>query len=231
VADRGDGAGKDYCMSGLDHYTSWLTVGDRQDRLQLASTALPRTLTVTGMSTQDTACMHVQALDRVQNATADQVSCAAPLLPPQMPAWRELPTFVSANPTAAGLVGLDTWFWLAPAPGAITAGKSDRGIRYEVTATPTGADWEFGDGAFARFADASGFGQAYPQPSSVKHTYESHSESGYAVQASVRYEVTWTAVASGSHFGPYPLGALQLPAHRLHYPVVQAQPELLETGP
>ena len=38
VADRGDGAGPDYFMSGLDHYVSWLTFGGRPDRLQLALT-------------------------------------------------------------------------------------------------------------------------------------------------------------------------------------------------
>jgi hypothetical protein len=229
VADRGDGAGKDYFVSGLDHYVSWLTVGDKPDRLQMASTALPRTVTLTGLSPQETACVHVQAVDRVQNSTADQVSCASPLVPPQMPVWPELQTVVSANPRAAGLVGLDTWLWLAPPPGAINVGKTERGIRYEVTATPTGVDWDFGDGVSVRFADASGFGQAYPQPSPVKHTYEAHSQSGYAVQASVRYVANWSAVVGGSHFGPYPLGEIQLPAHALRYPVVQAQPELVET--
>lgn len=229
VADRGDGAGKDYFVSGLDHYVSWLTVGDRPDRLQLASTSLPRTVTLAGMSPQETACVHVQAVDRVQNSTTDQVSCAAPLVPPPMPAWPAPPSIVTTNPSAAGLVGLDTWFWLAPMPSALTVGKTDRGIRYELTATPTGVDWDFGDGGSLRVADASGFGQAYPQPSSVKHTYEAHSRTGYVVQASVRYAVVWTAVVGGRHFGPYPLGAVQLPAHPLGYPVLQAQPELVET--
>ncbi|GAC1504519.1 MAG: hypothetical protein NVS1B3_01420 [Candidatus Dormibacteraceae bacterium] len=229
VADRGDGAGKDYFVSGLDHYLSWLTLGDRPDRLQLASTALPRILTLAGMSPRDSACVHVQAVDRVQNSTGDQVACAAPLAPPQMPTWEELASAVTANPKATGLVGLDTWYWLAPPPRAITAGTTERGILYEVTATPTGVDWDFGDGVLLRVADAAGFGQPYPQPSSVKHTYEAHSQSGYAVEASVRYAVTWRAVAGSSHFGPYPLGGVQLPAHPLTYRVVQAQPELLET--
>jgi hypothetical protein len=228
VADRGDGAGKDYFVSGLDHYVAWLTVGDRPEPLQLASTALPRTVALEGMSPRETACVHVQAVDRVQNATADQVSCAAPLVPPQMPAWPAPQMAVTANPNAAGLVGLDTWFWLAPAPTAMTVASTDRGTRYEVTGAPTGVDWDFGDGASARVTDKSGFGLAYPQPSPVKHTYEAHSRPGYLVQASVRYTVTWSAVAGSRHFGPYPLGTVQLPEHSLVYPVVQAQPELLE---
>ena len=34
VADRGDGAGRDYFVSGLDHYVSWLTAGAQPERLQ-----------------------------------------------------------------------------------------------------------------------------------------------------------------------------------------------------
>jgi hypothetical protein len=36
-------------------------------------------------------------------------------------------------------------------------------------------------------------------------------------------------VDGGRRFGPYPLGAIEIPAHPLVYPVEQAQPELIAT--
>src|SRR5260370_10099021 len=87
VADRGDGAGIDYFVSGLDHYVSWLTLGDRSQRLQLATTSMPRIVSLAGMAPGESACVHVEAFDPVQNSTAQQISCATPLVPPPMPAW------------------------------------------------------------------------------------------------------------------------------------------------
>jgi hypothetical protein len=229
VADRGDGAGRDYFVAGLDHYISWLTVGDRPTRFQLASTSTPRTVSLAGMTPGETACVHVQAVDRVQNSTADQVSCAAPLAPPPMPAWDAVGSAVVANPNGVGLVGLDTWFWLAPRPATLTVEETYLGSRYIVSATPVAASWDFGDGSIYRSSDSSGFGHAYPEPSSVAHTYQAHSRDGYAVRASIRYDVTWAAVFGGHSFGPYPLGSIELPAHPLSYPVQQAQPELIAT--
>jgi hypothetical protein len=229
VADQGDGAGLDYFVSGLDHYVSWLTLGGRPDRLQLASSTVPRAMTLAGISSHEIACLHVQAVDRVQNSTAEQVLCAAPLDPPSMPIWPPTGSAVTANPTARGLVGLETWLWLAPTPSILTMDEAHQGTQYVVTATPVAADWDFGDGGSARIRDSSAFGRAYPQTSPVTHTYEAHRLGGYIVQATVRYDVSWTAVVGGLSFGPYPLGAVARPAQPLVYPVEQAQPELIET--
>ncbi|MEO8744609.1 MAG: hypothetical protein ABI334_03500 [Candidatus Dormiibacterota bacterium] len=229
VADRGDGAGRDFFVSGIDHYLSWLTTGAGSSRLQLASTPGSRSVTLSGMSAQETACLHVQAFDRVSNASPEEVACAAPLVPPPMPAWPAPASTVAANPTAQGLVGLDTWFWLAPRPDVVSVGETYRGVEYVVTATATGPDWDFGDGGSATYADRIGFGRAYPLQSPVSHTYQAHREGGYIVQASIRYAVTWTAMVDGRAFGPYPLGAVMLAARPLIYPVEQAQPELIAT--
>jgi hypothetical protein len=75
----------------------------------------------------------------------------------------------------------------------------------------------------------SGFGRAYPQQSSVTHTYQSHNQLGYPVRAIIRYDVMWSAVTGGRSFGPYPLGSVEIPARPLVYPVEQAQPELIAT--
>ena len=230
VDDRGDGAGKDFFSSGMDHYSSWLTINGSPAKLQLQSTAATRTLTQNGMSAQETACVHVIAFDRLKNRTAEQVACAGPLAPPPMPDWSGRAGEVVANPAAPGLVGLDSWFWLAPSPAAMTVHETHSGIEYIVSAVPTGADWDFGDGAAATYPDSSGFGSTYPEPSSVAHTYEAHEQAGYLVKASVRYEVTWIAYVHDRFVGRYPLGTMSVDASPLRYSVEQAQPELIDIG-
>jgi hypothetical protein len=226
VTDRGDGAGRDFFASGFDHYLSWLTRNASPVRLQQASSARPRTLADSGMTSHDTACVHVIAFDRVQNATPQRVACAGPLSPPPMPAWTWTGR-VAANPNPIGLVGLDSWFWLSPSPASLTIEETYRGGHYVVTAKPTGADWKFGDATGVSYLDSSGFGRAYPQPSAVTHMYEAHSQAGYRVQASVRFEVTWTAIVGGRESAVYPAEPVIIAAGPLQYPVEQAQPELL----
>src|SRR5258708_12213668 len=85
VADRGDGAGSDYFVSGLDHYVSWLTAGDRRGRLQLATTSMPRIVSLAGMAPGESACVHVEALARAPNPTPPQASPAPPPLSPPPP--------------------------------------------------------------------------------------------------------------------------------------------------
>ena len=228
VADQGDGVGADYFVSGMDHYVSWLTVDGSSSRLQLASTPSPRTLAASGLSAHETACVHVQAVDRVGNATAGQVACAAPLSPPPMPSWAPPSIGVDVNPVAPGLVGLASWMWLAPAPKPIRVDESFDGVDYSITATPVGADWGFGDGSTSSFADSAGFGQAYPQVSPVSHVYEAHRQPGYLIRSTVRYVVSWTAIVNGRSYGPYPLGTVALPVTPLDYPVQQAEPVLIQ---
>jgi hypothetical protein len=229
VADRGDGAGRDYFVSGMDHYVSWLTVDDRPGRMQLGSTSAPRVLELEGMRSGETACVHVQAVDQLQNSTAEQIQCAGALSPPPMPSWTAVQPRVMVNPGAVGLVGLETWLWLSPSPTEMSVSELYRGVRYELTASPIEVDWSFGDGVASRYPGLSGFGRPYPRVSQVTHTYQAHSEAGYDVRASIRYGVSWTALVAGRSFGPYPLDSVDLDAWTLTYRVQQAQPELLET--
>jgi hypothetical protein len=227
VFDVGDGVGADYFVAGLDYYTSWLTVDGRPERLQLLSTPQPRTITLRGMLPADVGCIHVQAFDKVQNASPEQVACSRALAAPPMPGWTELSSRVMANPSALGLVGLDSWFWLAPAPQAVTIHEIVGGIDYAITATPLSAHWDFGDGGRADVAGAYGFGLPYPRQSPITHVFEAHNQDGYLVQASVRYQVTWMASIAGRSAGPYPMSELLQPAKSVRYQVEQAQPELL----
>jgi hypothetical protein len=112
----------------------------------------------------------------------------------------------------------------------MTVDEKYRGIEYVVTAIPVGAGWRFGDGAGDSYPDSSGYGLAYPEASTVTHTYQAHDQAGYGVSSSVRYTVSWTAYVNGRSVGPYPLGTVDLAAAPLRYPVEQAQPELVELG-
>ena len=168
------------------------------------------------------------AFDKLQNATPERVACAGPLTPPPMPDWNAHQSQVVANPLARGLVGLDSWFWLAPPPAEMTAHETYRGIDYIIKAVPTSAAWDFGDAGSAQFFDSSGFGLPYPQRSPVTHTYQAHNQAGYDVSSSVRYAVTWTALINNRSLGPYALGSMSLAAKPLRYQVEQAQPELVE---
>jgi hypothetical protein len=227
VFDIGDGAGADYFVAGMDHYTSWLTVDRRPERLQLLSTPQPRIVTQRAMSPADIACVHVQAFDKVQNASPERVACSRALATPPMPRWTGLSPRVVANPDRVGLVGLDSWFWLDPIPQVVTVHEVTGGIDYAITATPVSARWDFGDGSRADINGSAAYGLPYPRQSSVTHVFEAHNQDGYVVQGSVRYQVTWAASISGYSAGPYPIGDLVQPAMPLHYQVEQAQPELL----
>jgi hypothetical protein len=145
-----------------------------------------------------------------------------------MPDWKGHESEVVANPKAPGLVGLDSWFWLAPNPALMTVDETYRGIHYRVKAVPTGAEWNFGDGNGAHYDGSTGYGNPYPVRSSVTHTYQAHDQIGYRVRSSVRYAVTWTALIQGRWVGPYSLGTTNMDAIALSYPVQQAQPELVD---
>jgi hypothetical protein len=227
VADRGDGAGQDYFEAGMDHYTSWITTGSGPAMQQFASTVSTRVVTQS-LAPDQTACLHVQAFDRLRNASAERVVCGQALLPPSMPNWTA-DTQIAAAPRIGGLAGFATWFWLVPAVRPLVVTESSDGVSYVITATPEGADWNFGDGAAARFSGTDGFGVAYPAPSPIHHIFESDNQSGFQVRASVRYDVSYKAVIGGTTFGPNPLGSVELPAGPLTYPVQQAQPELVMT--
>ena len=228
VADRGDGGAQDFYEAGLDHYLSWVTVGGGMVRLQAASTAAPRVITQL-LANGETACVHVQAFDRVGNNSAERTACAQALAPPPMPPF-VLASQVSADPSSTGLAGFETWLWLAPAPQALVADETYAGLSYAVTATPVGARWDFGDGSAATYGGAGGFGVAYPMQSTVTHVFQADKRAGYVVKATVRFNVTFQANVDGAWVGPYPIGTVTISANPLVYPVLQAQPELVAIG-
>ena len=225
VADRGDGAGQDLYISGFDHYTSWWTLADGRVR-DLQATPLPRTVTASGLVAGQQACVHVQASDRLANATPEQVRCGTSVAPPPLGGLRPDPGAIVARPPALGLTGLATWFALQPRPSTVHERLVQDGVIYDISAAPVGATWSFGDGSSLSLSGDDAFGRLDAEDS-VTHLYEAQSRAGYGVTCQVDFAVTWTATVEGGRIGPYPDGTLSAWAQPLKYPVQQAQPELL----
>lgn len=75
---------------------------------------------------------------------------------------------VRHSPEVRGIVGLDTWFWLAPATFGELQGSSAEGL--VAVAEPDGTTWATGDGATVRCAGA-GVPYAEGGSSDCTHTY------------------------------------------------------------
>lgn len=134
---------------------------------------------------------------------------------------------VAANPTAMGITGLASYFWISGYQGApITASKPDGTFTVNIVATPVSYTWGFGDGT--SFTTA---GQGPPSTASaVTHTYTvMSSRSPYAlagrylvaVTASfdIRFQVTGPGISpTWQDFSSYDLGPLTDSA-TLSYPV------------
>ncbi len=116
--------------------------------------------------------------------------------------------------------GLASWFWLDPAPQVHTVQLPDG---YRVTQAPASVTWTFDDGATLDLPMPAAAGTAHPQASTVQHTHERFSTAGYAVGATVSWDVSWTLTTGPSTRGPYALGTVRSPAAVVRYPVEQAQ--------
>jgi hypothetical protein len=108
---------------------------------------------------------------------------------------RDLPypaATLGATPSARGLTGLESWFWVAGYSGAPIADAVEGfGLLVEVEARPGAATWSFGDGT----APARGtLGLAPPARSDVRHVFEQSSHGtpftlAVTVRLDVRYRV------------------------------------------
>jgi hypothetical protein len=142
----------------------------------------------------------------------------------------------SPTPSAGGLTGAASWFWLSPAPSEHTATASLDGEQVTVHADPGTVSWSFGDGASTQ----AGAGIAYrtgPTPAgALLHTYgtrclpgdkgrnpnvlASCGESGYTLEATISWQLSYQAT------GPVKASA-SLPARTtsvsISYPVSEAR--------
>ncbi len=220
VADGGDGSGLDYFAVGLDHYTSWITV-DGGPPTQSGESPVPRTV-MAAVGPGQSACLHVNAVDKLGNASAFGVSCAGSAGPPPAPPAPPTAGTIASNPSPQGLVGLDSWFWIQPTPASSTTKEVYNGNQYRVLSTPSSATWSFGDGSI----QSGDFGLPYPRRSTVTHLYEGWSSDGFSVAASVHYTLSWSVWAGSRWDGPYPMPGQDVATTGLRYRVLQAQPQL-----
>lgn len=76
---------------------------------------------------------------------------------------------VGINPSATGLVGLPSWFWVEGFSGEVTAPPIDAfGFSIEVRMSSHEATWDFGDGTVV----TGDLGRAYPAESTVRHAHQ-----------------------------------------------------------
>jgi hypothetical protein len=147
------------------------------------------------------------------------------------------------SPSAQGLTGAASWFWLDPAPTATTLSVALAGVRVTVTAEPAKVDWRFGDGA--AFSGGSGVPyQPGPPPSeAVTHVYptrclpgdqgrdpyvlDSCGGAGYPVAAVVRWRITYRAVGRVRSAGSLPTRSTEADAD---YAVTEARAFLVGGG-
>jgi hypothetical protein len=76
---------------------------------------------------------------------------------------------IGVNPSARGLVGLDSWFWIEGFDGTMTAPPiAAFGLTIEVRMSSGGVTWDFGDGGSV----SGDLGRAYPEESTVQHVHQ-----------------------------------------------------------
>jgi hypothetical protein len=148
-----------------------------------------------------------------------------------------------ASPSARGLTGASSWFWLDPAPSATTLSVTLAGEHVTVTAEPAVVEWRFGDGSPV----SSGAGVPYREgpapPEAVTHEYGTRclpgdrgrnpyvlgscGEDGYSVEAIVDWQIRYSASGAVGASGNLPARTTET---SLAYPVSEARAFLLGRG-
>lgn len=91
-------------------------------------------------------------------------------------------------PSAVGLTGLPSYFWVRPRPQPIRAVAEVPGLRVEAEARPVQYVWDFGDGA-ERVTTYPGRPWRRQRPGNIAHTYERRDR--YEVSVEVIWEARW----------------------------------------
>ena len=130
-----------------------------------------------------------------------------------------LPAGMRVRPDNRGVTGIGSYFWVEGYGGApLQATESAFGLTVTVTAQLVGVEWDFGDGTPVV---SGGLGEAWPQRSSVQHTYRNPSGAQpYAVTARLLLQPSYTVDGAGGE----PLGPIVVPVSR-PYVVHEVQAE------
>ena len=87
---------------------------------------------------------------------------------------------IGVNPSANGLAGLRSWFWVEGFDGTVEAPPiSAFGLTIDVRMTTGGVTWDFGDGT----VEPGDLGRAYPEESTVQHAHQS--DGTYTITATI----------------------------------------------
>ncbi|MEA2506956.1 MAG: hypothetical protein QOH48_1574 [Actinomycetota bacterium] len=92
------------------------------------------------------------------------------------------------SPSRVGLTGLDTYFWIAPAPRAIAAQASVPGVAVTARARPVQYVWKFGDGA-PKVTSTPGRPWTPAHPGTIAHQYQTRSR--YRITVQIIWRATW----------------------------------------
>lgn len=128
------------------------------------------------------------------------------------------PISLRVNP-AVGLVAVESWFWVSGyGGGTLTGSATLEGSHVDVEITPVRYRWSWGDGGSLSTASR---GLAYPQRSTIRHTYERSSlQAGGSYR--VRLSITWEARYSENGGAWLPLDPITS-GHQRSYAVRQLQ--------
>lgn len=153
------------------------------------------------------------------------------------------PGEIRRSPTARGLTGAASWFWLDPAPQATTLSVTLAGEHVTVSASPEQVEWRFGDGATLAGGSGIPYGEGPPPAEAITHTYgtrclpgdqgrnpyvlASCGDTGYAVDAAVVWRITYDASGPVAEAGSLPSRTTETSTV---YPVSEARAFLVAGG-
>ncbi|MDQ3766521.1 MAG: PKD domain-containing protein [Actinomycetota bacterium] len=118
---------------------------------------------------------------------------------------------IEVAPEQIGLTGLDSFFWLAEAPGPITATAGVSGLTVTAEARPVEYVWDFGDGQ-EKVTTEPGRPWTKASEGSISHLYEA--TGSYDLGVEIVWRARWRAddggwqqlgVFSSSAGEPYPV--------------------------
>lgn len=151
----------------------------------------------------------------------------APDVPPAPPSQEELLSAVAiprlainSNPSARGLTGLESWFWVS-APGPVSASVNLRG--WEVTGTLVTSRWLWHTGDGGAYETT---GPGSPDAPAVAHTYET--DGTWPVSLSVQWTGSYTVNGYGTDYTVS--GLTTVGDAEIDYEVVEAR-AVLEEAP
>jgi hypothetical protein len=130
-----------------------------------------------------------------------------------------LPGDITANPSVAGWTGVPSWFWLEPAPRTVAAVAVLGAERVVVTAQPYPV-WRFGDGSITAGSVGRPYRRGAGVSGTVRHQYETRclpddagrnphvgescTATGYVVEATVEWSISFVATGPVELSGALP---------------------------